>query len=488
MRISSSSMKPFVYWAVGTTVVTSFAPLPHGSTLCRIRRETETKSHSSDDTSPHSKAPQSIIPTRILLSNVNQTLTLKDLKTTLRSRAKISGTKADLLMKLHRLLRVNDSSTGRTPRQTVSLNSLNATYTKSEKNYKQMTVKQLRNELRLRGVKVSGLKMELIQRLMDFDTVTSTSTQNSSEDWHVLSPVLSDSTTHLDNVHDVELPIFSTLLFVNKPTGMSTLPTKSVKGYPTFPCLSNLVKDWLRTHPDGIQLIQYAKIEEELCWNLTLAHDPSDNKSLRRKKRIREKMLERDSTFEPRPVHRLDIDTSGIVCVALTPYALRAAGMLFEQKSRRSGNSVESIFHVDKRYVAVIEGEMGKEMRGVVSHSIGKVWIDNVQNATVGHHEWACDIAGDESVAFCRPSDANESNPLTFVDGSVREARTSYQVMNASNNVTLVELTPHTGRGHQLRLHMASLGYPIVGKLISINAFLPFTDLSTDNVISLMCR
>jgi len=428
----------------------------------RIRREIEAKSHTLDDVTtslPYPKAPKSTIPTPTLLSNVKRILTLKDLKSILRSRTKMSGTKADLLMKLDRLLRVNDSNTSHT-RQIDSLNDFNATNTRSEKNYKHMTVKQLRNELRLRGVKVSGLKIELIQRLIDIDTMT---TQKSSENWHILNAVVSDSRSNLDNVHGVELPIFSTLLFVDKPTGMSTLPTKEVKGYPKFPCLSSLVKDWLYTHPDGIQLIQYAKIEEELYWNLTLAHNPSDTKSFRRKKRIREKMLEKELTFEPRPVHRLDIDTSGIVCIALTPYALRTAGMLFEQKSRRSGYNIENNFCVDKRYVALIEGEMRREMQGMVSHSIGKVWIDHVQNATVGHHEWACDIAGDESVAFCRPSDANTSNPMTFVDGSVREARTSYQVMNVSNNVTLVQLTPHTGRGHQLRLHMASLGYPIVG-------------------------
>eukprot|EP00956_Cyclotella_meneghiniana_P013930 scaffold20499_cov67-Cyclotella_meneghiniana.AAC.3 len=410
-------MKTFVHWVL-------LFNIGHGFIMSsRIRREIEAKSHTLDDVTttslPYPKAPKSTIPTPTLLSNVKRILTLKDLKSILRSRTKMSGTKADLLMKLDRLLRVNDSNTSHT-RQIDSLNDFNATNTRSEKNYKHMTVKQLRNELRLRGVKVSGLKMELIQRLTDIDTMT---TQKSSENWHILSAVVSNSRSNLDNVHDVELPIFSTLLFVDKPTGMSTLPTKKVKGYPKFPCLSSLVKDWLYTHPDGIQLIQYAKIEEELYWNLTLAHNPSDTKSFRRKKRIREKMLEKELTFEPRPVHRLDIDTSGIVCIALTPYALRTAGML---------------------YVALIEGEMRREMQ-------------------VGHHEWACDIAGDESVAFCRPSDANTSNPMTFVDGSVREARTSYQVMNVSNNVTLVQLTPHTGRGHQLRLHMASLGYPIVG-------------------------
>ena len=148
-------MKTFVHWVL-------LFHIGHGFIICRVRREIEAKSHTLDDdriSLPYPKAPKSTIPTPTLLSNVKRILTLKDLKSILRSRTEMSGTKAGLLMKLDRLLRVNDSNTSHT-RQIDSLNDFNATNTRSEKNYKHMTVKQLRNELHLRGVKVSGLKME----------------------------------------------------------------------------------------------------------------------------------------------------------------------------------------------------------------------------------------------------------------------------------------------------------------------------------------
>jgi 23S rRNA-/tRNA-specific pseudouridylate synthase len=254
---------------------------------------------------------------------------------------------------------------------------------------------------------------------------------------------------------------------------MSTLPTRQVENYPTFPCLYELVKEWLSTHPDGIELMRQAASNEEMYWKhmLASAAESSNTKRLKKKTRQYEKLQAKQSSFEPRPVHRLDIDTSGIVCIALTPYALRTAGMMFEQKSVQSGGATEGTVAVDKIYVAMVRGEM--KSTGTVSHGIGKIWIPD-QNTTDGHHEWACDIHDDESVAFCRPGDETRSDSLQFVEGSVRDAFTSYRVLesatesNNSSKDTRVELTPHTGRGHQLRLHMVSLGHPIVGESICL--------------------
>ena len=103
----------------------------------------------------------------------------------------------------------------------------------------------------------------------------------------------------------------------------------------------------------------------------------------------------------------------------------------------------------------------------MIKHSIGKVWIED------DHNEWATDISDDGSQAFIRPG----KELSTFVPDTLREAVTSYRVLNYTSiatttvdgtdvknnkNVTQVELTPHTGRGHQLRLHMAAIGHPIV--------------------------
>lgn len=114
---------------------------------------------------------------------------------------------------------------------------------------------------------------------------------------------------------------------------------------------------------------------------------------------------------------------------------------------------------MQKRYEALIEGRLdrGHTQAGTVNHSIGKVWIDD-------HNEWACDISGRGSTPFVRPGDVSVHS---FVPESLRHAITTYRVVHqsdeSSKNTTRVELKPHTGRGHQLRLHMASIGHPIVG-------------------------
>ena len=359
--------------------------------------------------------------------------------------------------------------------------------------YNQMTLKELKNILRQYGTTVSGNKRELVHRLMNLQTTLSQhnnsqyETLEENEQWTILDPIISfvqgdyysnaksDASESQINMREdeIELPFLSGLMFVNKPAGYSTLPTKQQLDNPLQPpqyqCLSDCVKSWLYNHPQGQERLKKALKDEERWWDFilqSLMNDPIRRKKLKKRKtKLRTKL---ETTFEPRPVHRLDIDTSGIVCIALTPTALRAANMLFERKSRVDIDNLDSCGEskaVQKRYVALVNGEMGNERgvhaSGVVKHAIGKVWVDD-------HNEWACDTSDDGTIAFIRQGQEDAS----FVPDTLREAVTSYQAVNwtstISNNndkmdITRVELTPHTGRGHQLRLHMASIGHPILG-------------------------
>jgi 23S rRNA-/tRNA-specific pseudouridylate synthase len=416
------------------------------------------------------RAPQSIIDARTLLFQANRLLTLKDIKCVLRSRTQISGTKAELLGELGRLLGARANHTLNTEHNYANRDG-HCDRQLQEMSYKRMTVKELKCELRARGAKVSGRKTELVRRLIDLDSCNDehddTQPHDKCREWSILEATTADFMNDVDE----ELPVLSSLLFVNKPVEMSCLPTRRVEGYPTFPCLSELVTEWLSAHPDGINLMQQAAYNEEMYWKHILSSAGTLNsKLLRKKTRQYEKLQTKQSSFEPRPVHRLDIDTSGIVCIALTPYALRTAGMLFERKSVLSGGADASTVD-EKIYIAMVRGEMKRtDTENTVSHGIGKIWVADKQNDADGHHEWACDIYHDKSVAFNRPGDEHRSDSLQFVEGSVRDAFTSYRVLGnkAKNNglskCTRVELTPHTGRGHQLRLHMAALGHPIVGQ------------------------
>lgn len=117
-------------------------------------------------------------------------------------------------------------------------------------------------------------------------------------------------------------------------------------------------------------------------------------------------------------VHRLDLDTSGIMVFGLTPHAQKHLGQQFERRQ------------VKKAYVARVWGRLeGKE--GRVDLPLIVDW-PNRPRQKVDHAEG-------------------------------RPAQTDWRVIRASDAETRVRLYPLTGRSHQLRVHMASLGHPILG-------------------------
>ena len=119
-----------------------------------------------------------------------------------------------------------------------------------------------------------------------------------------------------------------------------------------------------------------------------------------------------------RIVHRLDMDTSGLIVLALNPEAHRHLGLQFERR------------HVDKRYVA--------DVWGVIEQDEGKVDLPLI-----------CDWP---------------NRPKQMVDHEQgKSAQTSWKVLARHNEKTRVQLFPKTGRSHQLRVHMLSLGHPILG-------------------------
>jgi len=117
-------------------------------------------------------------------------------------------------------------------------------------------------------------------------------------------------------------------------------------------------------------------------------------------------------------VHRLDRDTSGVVLFARDAAGL---GMLARQFQQRT---------VEKRYVALVAGEI---------------------KADQGRITWP--LARD----MARPPryGVDYQHGLTAV--------TDYRVIQHGDKQTRLELTPLTGRSHQLRVHLSALGHPILG-------------------------
>jgi 23S rRNA pseudouridine955/2504/2580 synthase len=136
---------------------------------------------------------------------------------------------------------------------------------------------------------------------------------------------------------------------------------------------------------------------------------------------------------EPRPklVHRLDKDTSGVLLLARTP---RAAGHFAKAFSSRT---------VRKVYWALVIGVPSID-DGMIELAIAK-----------------------------QPGSGGEKMHVDEKEGL--PARTRYRVIEqAGNRCAWVELQPYTGRTHQLRVHMAAIGHPIVGdgKYAGQDAFL----------------
>ena len=117
-------------------------------------------------------------------------------------------------------------------------------------------------------------------------------------------------------------------------------------------------------------------------------------------------------------VHRLDRDTSGVMIFALTAHAQRHLGLQFEKRMTK------------KTYVARVWG-VPKEKTGTVDLPLIVDWPN-------------------------RPR-----QKVCFETG--KPAQTDWRVVKAESQTARLRLQPHTGRSHQLRVHMQALGHPILG-------------------------
>lgn len=119
-------------------------------------------------------------------------------------------------------------------------------------------------------------------------------------------------------------------------------------------------------------------------------------------------------------LHRLDRETSGVLLFARNTATETAMLELFKQR------------HIEKKYLAIVDGIPAKE--GVVDNFLGKV------NAYQGQTLWGA-VEKEKG----------------------RWACTRWHVEKSHKDVSLLTCFPETGRTHQIRVHLSSIGHPILG-------------------------
>lgn len=148
----------------------------------------------------------------------------------------------------------------------------------------------------------------------------------------------------------------------------------------------------------------------------------------------------------PGIVHRLDSETSGIIVVAKNDAAMRNLQAQF--KSRR----------VHKTYLALVDGIV-KPPRGKIDAPIGRDLKHRQKMAVVTQGKMRASVTVYRTLATFHPERS----------GTLSGAEQSRRVASQSKNTesyTLIEAQPQTGRTHQIRVHLAFLGFPVVADSI----------------------
>lgn len=125
--------------------------------------------------------------------------------------------------------------------------------------------------------------------------------------------------------------------------------------------------------------------------------------------------------LRPGIIHRLDKNTSGVLLVAKDPTTQERLSLQFKERQ------------VEKMYLAVVVGSLARS-RGEIHLPIGRHPSDRKKMSVHAHQG--------------------------------RVAISRYSVIGEALGISLVHLFPKTGRTHQLRVHLAALGHPIIGDLV----------------------
>jgi tRNA pseudouridine32 synthase/23S rRNA pseudouridine746 synthase len=127
--------------------------------------------------------------------------------------------------------------------------------------------------------------------------------------------------------------------------------------------------------------------------------------------------------LKPALIHRLDKDTSGCLVLGRHARAIRDLGKMFENNL------------INKKYHAIVCGKL--------QDSEGLINLPLAPQSDKKYHWW-----------------------MKVDHDNGKASITKYKVLKTTNDFTMLELEPVTGRTHQLRVHCAAIGHPIIGDKI----------------------
>lgn len=136
----------------------------------------------------------------------------------------------------------------------------------------------------------------------------------------------------------------------------------------------------------------------------------------------------------PMRAHRLDKDTSGVLIAAKNEKALEFLQKQFSAAAESFGGQEGQ---VQKKYIALVVGKVKNEC-GVIETFLARSPKDKRKQK-----------------AYLTPESLGSKR--------ARKAVTEYKALRRFQEYTLLEVTPRTGRKHQIRAHMVYLGHPIAG-------------------------
>jgi len=170
--------------------------------------------------------------------------------------------------------------------------------------------------------------------------------------------------------------------------------------------------------------------------------------------------------LRPGIVHRLDKQTSGLILVAKNDKTHRALAEMFSQRA------------LEKRYLALVHGEVGAKSRGnanrdrgTINLPIGRDPIRRTRMTTRSRESWMTTVSPG-TPSKLHPPDPEDDLQITSPkkqrgEIDAREAVSHYEVLERldtpAGKFTLLEVLIETGRTHQIRVHLQAIGHSVVG-------------------------